>query len=72
MADITKYINPKQGYDWSIEDKGEGKVLLATSFPAMQIGALKGALKSLITRLDKFANEESVPGDLDGRGRKRA
>jgi len=58
-------------YDWSIEDKGEGKVLLATSFPVMQIGALKDSLRSLVNKLDRFADEQGVPNDLDGRGRKR-
>ncbi len=70
-AELNKYKQPRQGMDWSIENKKDGWVKMTTNFPLMQIGELNDSLKGLIKKLDKFADEWDVPNDLDGYGRKR-
>ncbi len=71
MNMANKYKQPRQGYDWSIENEEDGWAQLTVSFPLMQIGELKESLRSLVEKLDKFADKWDVPNDLDGYGRKR-
>ncbi|MCH8206019.1 MAG: hypothetical protein IH956_03340 [Chloroflexi bacterium] len=69
----VEYLEPKQGYDWSISnyDDGKAKLIWSGNGCVMYIGEMKAQLRHLIKRLDKAADEWNVPNNLDTYGRTR-
>jgi len=73
MSKDLNYQDPRQGYDWSLENAGDGKAVLIWdgNGQEMYIGDIKENLLNLIKRLDKAADSWGVPNNLDVYGRAR-